>query len=218
MATNQTAAESAAWESSRDFVESFAPPSEAARQARVAAFEMGLEPVSPATASVLTFLAASLGAKAVAEIGTGTGVSGLALLHGMATGGVLTSIDAESEHQAVARKAFGLAETTTQRFRLIAELALNVLPRLTDGAYDLVFADADILESVEYVAQAERLLRPGGIFVLNHALAHDRIGFADDESDDTVIMREALEAITNSEVFLPTLLPVGDGLLVAVRH
>ncbi|WP_036921786.1 O-methyltransferase [Propionicicella superfundia] len=218
MVTKQSAAKLAARAASQDFAESFAPATAPDEQARAAAAELGVQPVSPATASILSFLAAATGARAVVELGTGTGVSGLAFLSGMVPGGVLTSIDIESEHQAAARRAFLAAAIPTQRFRLIAESALNVLPRLTDGGYDIVFADADILESVEYIAQAERLLRPHGVLVLNHAFAHDRIGDPDDEADDTVIMREAIEAVTASDEFLPTLIPVGDGLLAAVRR
>lgn len=218
MATKQSAAKLAARAASQDFAESFAPASPVVDEARDAAAELGVQPVSPATASILTFLASATGARAIVELGTGTGVSGLAFLAGMAPGGVLTSIDVESEHQSAARRVFLRASVPTQRFRLIAESALNVLPRLTDGAYDIVFADADILESVEYVAQSERLLRSRGLLVINHAFAHDRIGDPDDEADDTVIMREAMDAVVESEGFLPTLIPVGDGLLAAVRH
>ena len=80
------------------------------------------------------------------EIGTGSGVSGLALFAGMQPDGILTSVDIEPDHQQVARKAFLSVGIPTQRFRLIAGAALNVLPRLSDGAYDLVFIDADKVE------------------------------------------------------------------------
>lgn len=218
VATKQSAAKLAARARSHDFAETFAPTSDAQRRARAAASDTGLACVGPATADILTLLTASVGARAVVELGTGAGVSGLAFLEGMEPGGVLTSIDIEAEHQAIARKVFTTAGIATQRFRLIADSALAVLPRLTDGGYDVVFADADVVESVEYIAQAERLLRPGGLFILNHAFAHDRIGDPDDEADDTVIMREALESISESEEFLPALIPVGDGLLAAVRR
>lgn len=217
MVTKQSAAKLAARASSFDFAESTAPLTDADRRARSAATDIGLPCVSPATASILRFLTAATAARAIVELGTGVGVSGLAFLSGMGNGGVLTSIDIEAEHQAVARKAFTSAGIPTQRFRLIADAALDVLPRLTDGAYDIVFADADIVESVEYIDQAERLLRSGGLLILNHAFAHDRIGDLDDEADDTVIMREALEAVVDNERFLPTLIPAGDGLLSAVR-
>lgn len=199
------------------WAEAFVAETQGASEARAAAATMGTDPVSQGAASVLTFLASVLQAKAVAEVGTGTGVSGLALLAGMASDGVLTSIDTEPEHQAAARTAFNAAGHPARRARLIAGAALQVLPKLSDGAYDLVLIDGDPLEYVEYVEQALRLLRPGGLLVLHHALAGGRIADASNEDDDVVIIREALAAVSDSDELAPVVLPVGDGLLVARR-
>ena len=199
------------------WAETFVSETEGAVEARAASERMGVVPVSPGAASVLNFLASVLQARAVAEIGTGTGVSGLALLAGMASDGVLTSIDAEPEHQAAARAAFTAAGHPARRARLIAGSALQVLPKLSDGGYDLVLVDGDPLEYVEYVEQALRLLRSGGLLVLNHALAGGRIADETNEDDDVVIIREALAAVADSGELAPVMLPVGDGLLVARR-
>ena len=199
------------------YAEAFTPEPESAAVARTASDTLGVTPVSTGAASVLTVLARLLQAHHVVEIGTGAGVSGLALLAGMAPDGVLTSIDLESEHQAEARKAFAAAGIASRRARLIAGAALTVLPKLSDAAYDLVLVDGDPLEYVEYVAQAQRLLRSGGVLVLNHAFADGAIADATNEDDNTVIIREALEAVTGIEEFSPLLLPVGDGLLLALR-
>ena len=199
------------------WAEAFVPEAEGAGEARAAAERMGVVPVSQGAASVLTFLTSVLQARAVAEVGTGTGVSGLALLRGMAPEGILTSIDTEPEHQAAAREAFNAAGYPTRRARLIAGAALQVLPKLSDGAYDLVLVDGDPLEYVEYVEQGLRLLRPGGLLVLNHALADGRVADERNEDDEVVIIREALTAVSDSDELAPVLLPVGDGLLVARR-
>ncbi len=203
----------ATWE----FAEEFVPADEHARAARAASDQLGVVPVTQGGAALLEFLARVLDARAIVEIGTGAGVSSLALLTGMAPDGILTSIDTESEHQQSARKTLSAAGLPTRRARLIAGSALNVLPKLSDGAYDLVFADADPLETVEYVAQAARLLRPGGVLVVNHAFAGGAIAEPTNEADDTVIMREVLEAVQQMDEFTPLLLPVGDGLLLATR-
>ena len=50
-----------------------------------------------------------------------------------------------------------------------------MLPRLSDGAYDLVFIDADKVEYPAYVEQGIRLLRHGGILAVDNALWHDRV-------------------------------------------
>ena len=199
------------------FAESFVPTDEHAKAARATAAEWGVETISTGGAAVLTFLARTLAARAVVEVGTGSGVSGLALLAGMAADGILTSIDSESEHQASARKALAAAGYPARHARLIAGSALTVLPKLSDGAYDLAYVDGDPLETVEYVAQSARLLRPGGVLVVNHALRDGKVADAANEDDNVVIMREVLEAVQQMEEFEPLLLQVGDGLLVASR-
>src|ERR687891_183434 len=81
------------------------------------------------------------------EVVTGTGVSGLALLRGMRADGTLTTVDIDAENQRLARKTFLDAGVASNRFRLIAGAGLDVVTRLTDGHYDLVFCDADRREN-----------------------------------------------------------------------
>ena len=99
----------------------------------------------------------------------------------------------------------------------IEQIALDVLPKLRDNAYDGVFIDGDKLEYVEYVAQALRLLRRGGVVVLNDALWHNLTADPRNEDDETVIIREGLQSILDLEEFVPLLIPLGDGLLAAVK-
>lgn len=200
------------------FAEAYAQEPHLAGAARAAAERLGVEPVSPGTAAALGFLASIMDAHAVVEVGTGTGVSSLALLSGMNQSGILTSIDIENEHQIEAREVLGQAGYPNRRARLIAGPALTVLPKLNDGAYDMVFVDGDPLEYVEYVDQASRLLRRGGLLALYHAFADDTVANPADESDNTVIIREALAALAEMEEYSPVLLPVGDGLAVAIRN
>ena len=151
------------------------------------------------------------------EIGTGTGVSGVWLLRGMRSDGVLTTVDTEGEHQRLAKQAFTEAGIPPQRVRLIPGAALDVLPRLTDGHYDLVFADGDKTEYVEYLTEALRLLKTGGIVVFDNALWHDRVADPAQRDPETVTIRELGTTVREHESLLPMLLPVGDGLLVAKK-
>lgn len=167
---------------------------------------------------MLRFLAAAIGARHVVEIGTGAGISGIWLLRGMAADGVLTSIDIEAEHQRLARQAFTEAGIAGNRVRLITGPALEVLPRLSDGAYDLVLGDAEKTEYADYLAEALRLLRPGGIVVFDNALWHDRVADPSVRDTTTTTVRELGRSIRDDERLVPLLLPVGDGLLAAVRR
>lgn len=172
-------------------------------------------PIGAGGGAVLRFLASLLDARAVVEVGTGTGVSGLWLLRGMRHDGVLTSVDLEPEHQRLAKQSFADGDISSQRTRLIAGVALDVLPRLTDGAYDLVFCDGDKKEYGEYLDEALRLLRRGGVVAFDNALWHDRVADPAQRDPETVAVRELGKRVAEDEALLPMLLPVGDGLLVA---
>jgi predicted O-methyltransferase YrrM len=200
------------------FAEDFVDESDQAAEARQKARELGVAPIGRGSAAALTFLAAVVQAKAVVEVGTGSGVSGLALFAGMQPEGVLTSVDIEAENQQAARTSFLAVGIPTQRFRLIAGPALSVLPRLSDGGYDMVFIDADKAEYAEYVEQGLRLLRRGGLLAVDNALWHDRTADGSNIDSETEAIRNALSAVKDNEDLVPALLPVGDGLLVAVKR
>ncbi|MFF4404181.1 O-methyltransferase [Streptomyces sp. NPDC001262] len=201
------------------FADAFVAEDEATRWARDRAREAGLRSVSSGTGAALRLLAGAADAKAVAEIGTGTGVSGIHLLHGMRPDGVLTTVDSDPECQQFARQAFRAAGFAGNRARFIPGRALEVLPRLADGGYDLVFCDGDRMESLDYLAESLRLLRPGGLVCFEGV-------FADGRTVDSTVappaevqrVRELLRAVRESTVLMPSLLPVGDGLLCAVRR
>lgn len=200
------------------FAETYAAEDIVLQTARNLAHELGLSAVTPGAGAVLRLLAAAGSAKAVVEIGTGTGVSGVWLLRGMRADGVLTTIDVEHEHQRLARRIFVEAGFAASRTRIITGRALDVLPRLADGVYDLVFVDADAAEFGACADAALRLLRPGGVLIVNGALAGGRISDPAARDVDTVTIRETVKAIRESEAWIPALIPSGAGLLTAVKR
>jgi predicted O-methyltransferase YrrM len=197
------------------YAEEFVAEDEVLANARSRAAEVGVAPIGPGGGAALRFLAAVTGARAVVEIGTGTGVSGVWLLRGMRADGVLTTVDTEAEHQRLAKKTFTEAGIPSQRARLINGSALDVLPRLTDGHYDLVFCDGDKLEYTDYLTEALRLLKPGGVVAFDNALWHDRVADPAQRDPQTVAIRELGRTVRDSEDLLPLLIPMGDGMLVA---
>lgn len=198
------------------FCEAWLAEDEPLQNARRRGREVGAVPIWPGGGAMLRFLAASIRARSVVEIGTGGGTSGIWLLRGMTPDGVLTSIDTEVEHQRLARLSLTEAGFASNRFRLITGRAMEVLPRLTDGAYDLVFADAAKSEYADYLAEAMRLLRPGGIVAFDNALWHGKVPDPTARDEDTLAVRELLKIAHDDERLMPVLLPSGDGLLAAV--
>ncbi|MCD4549075.1 MULTISPECIES: O-methyltransferase [unclassified Schaalia] len=200
------------------YAEDYIPEHEVLLAARDAAVEVGAAPVSTGIGATLRMLAAVSGARAVLEIGTGAGVSALWLLDGMPADGVLTTIDHEVEFHKHARRAFTAAKISPQRTRLIAGRALDVLPRMAARAYDMLVIDGDVLEAPQYLDHAVRVLRPGGVVAFVHALWHDQVADPARRDPETVVCRELVRFLSTSEDFIPSLLPVGDGLLVAVKR
>jgi predicted O-methyltransferase YrrM len=186
--------------------------------AREQSAEFGIAAVSPGAGAALRLLAAVSNAKAVVEVGTGTGVSGVWLLRGMRGDGVLTTIDYEPEHQRIARRVFSVAGYAPSRTRIITGRALDVLPRLADHAYDLLFLDHDVTEFAPGVDAAARLLRPGGTLVLGSALAGGRVTDPTIRDPETVTLREVVKGLRDSDEWTPALFPLGDGLLCAARN
>ena len=201
------------------YVEEYLPEDEPLLAARRNAAQVGgASPVSPAVGATLRFIAAAIGARAVVEVGTGCGTSGVWLLRGMRRDGVLTSVDVEPEHQRLARRAYTEAGFASNRFRLILGKASDVLPRLTDGGYDLVFCDADKQEYPAYLTAALRLLRAGGVVVFDNALWDGRVADPGRTDPETAAIREVTGLVRQDERLVPLLLPVGDGLLAAVKR
>ncbi|MEV0622873.1 O-methyltransferase [Nonomuraea sp. NPDC050404] len=199
------------------YAEQFHHEDETLHAARQRGLEMGAVPILPGGGAALCFLATAVNAKSVVEIGTGCGVSGLWLLRGMRTDGTLTSVDVEPEHQRLARQAFAEAGFSGGRVRLISGRALDVLPRLSDGGYDMVFADGAKHEYVDYLAEAVRLLRVGGIVAFDNMLWHNRVADPAQRDPETVTLREVGKLVQSDERLRSVLMPLGDGLLAAIK-
>lgn len=190
---------------------------EALTAARARAQELGAATVSPATGALLSLLTRISHAQHVVEIGTGVGVSGLWLLAGMPPGGVLTTIDPEPEHHRAARQAFADAQIAPSRTRLITGAPSDVLTRLADESYDVVFVGGPLLSYPTCVAEAIRILRPGGVVVLDNASADGTIAARDVTDPRTLAAREAATLIADDDRLIPAVIPVGSGLLAAAK-
>ena len=180
------------------------------------ALELGVESVTPATGAQLAVLAAATRAESIIEVGTGVGVSGLWLLRG-APDAVLTTIDLESDHHQVARRAFTDAGIPANRVRLIAGRAAEVLPRMNESSYDIAFIDADPASVIDYVGHGLRMVRRGGTVAVAHALWRDRVADPAQRDETTTTFRMLLTETSASDAVVSALSPVGDGLLLLTK-
>lgn len=194
------------------FLESFAAETDDLRRAREASAEIGVGVVSPAAGAALRFLARTLDAKHVVEIGTGVGSALLWVLQGMAADGQVTTLDSDGEHHRLAKE---LVKEAPGRVRFITGRAAEVVPRLADHSYDLVLLSMDSADLNPMLDQAVRLLRLGGVIALLDAFGGGKVGDPAQRDPSSVARRLVLHRFASDPRLTPALLPVGTGLLVA---
>ena len=93
-----------------------------------------------------------------------------------------------------------------------------MLPRLADGSYDMVVVDAVKAEYAEYLVEALRLLRHGGVVAFDNALRDGKVVDPTARDAESGALRELARAVRENTRLVPVMLPVGGGLLAAVRH
>lgn len=186
------------------------------QQARAYGVECGAVDPSPAVGGLLQLAAKQLQAKSVVEIGTGSGVSGLWLFQGMPKEGVLTSIDTERELSAAARSSFEESGISAQRFRLITGPITDVVGKLADGNYDLVVirTSADLMDLIH---EAHRLLRIGGMLVIDHALSGGKVADPTQRDFESISRRDGIRSIKEDNRWISSLVPLGAGVLLATK-
>jgi len=187
------------------------PPelAEARRRAR----ELGAPVPSRAVGAFLRTLVASSRAHAVVEIGSGTGITGGWILDGLPVQGTLTTVDPDSELQTAARDTFARMGISHTRVRTIAGSPREVLPRLSDEAYDIVVIGPGIETEAEeghtLLAEARRLISPGGTVVITPVFGDE--GVASSRHDLVQHLRDDPE-------WVATVATIGEGVVVAAHR
>jgi predicted O-methyltransferase YrrM len=177
----------------------------------------GLPPISitPRAGRVLQVLLRAIGARRALEIGTLGGYSAIWMARAMGDDGEILTLELDPAHAEFARRYFeraGLADRVTVR----VGRALDLLPALDGEQFDAVFIDADKEPMPTYLDWALRLTRKGGMIFADNALWAGRV--ADPEVNDaaTAAVREFNRRLSTDPRIEATVLPVGDGLAVAV--
>jgi caffeoyl-CoA O-methyltransferase len=174
--------------------------------------------IAPEQGAFLTILARALSVRRAVEVGTFTGYSALCIARGLADGGTLLCCDVSDEWTSIARRAWqraGVADRITLRLATAIE-TLRSLP--TEPSIDLAFVDAD---KGGYRAYAEELiprLRPGGLLLVDNVLWAGRVLDDADSGEDTRHIRAFNDWLVTDPRVECVLLPVADGLTLAVRR
>jgi caffeoyl-CoA O-methyltransferase len=173
--------------------------------------------VPPTTGRLLQVLLRATGARRVLEVGTLGGYSALWMVRGLPREGRLLTLERDPERAALARDLLEAAGEA-DRVEVREGNAREILPALgPDGTFDALFLDADKPNLLFYLHQAERLLRPGGLLLVDNALWRGSVLDPGPGDPDTEALRAISREVAAGSPWTGTLVPVGDGVLVAVR-
>jgi predicted O-methyltransferase YrrM len=196
---------------------------EALRGAVEAAEAAGLPPiqVSPPQGRLLQLLVRLVGAKKILEFGTLGGYSSILMARALPADGRLITLEAKPEYAEVARSSIERAGVG-DKVEVRVGPALEALPGVEDeGPFDLVFIDADKVNTPNYFAWALDRTRPGGLIIADNVVRGGTLADASDPDEATKAQRRLHETLADEpRVSATTIQTVGaksyDGFLIAL--
>jgi len=191
------------------------------REMEAAARPEGIPILSRDSGRMLAILAA--GRRRAVEVGTAIGYSTLWTALGQGEAGTIVTIDPDTDRTARAREFWRKAGIADARITVVSAPALDAFaadePALT-GPFDLVFIDALKPEYPAYLEALRPRLAAGALVIADNVLWGGRASGARParDGDGTPELREVCRRLSEDPEFLTTILPIGDGLLVAARR
>ncbi|MGH8203755.1 MAG: O-methyltransferase [Steroidobacteraceae bacterium] len=196
-------------------------PALAALRAETASHPKVNMQIAPEQGQFMQMLVRLGGARRAIEVGVFTGYSSLALMLAMPADGRLLALDISEEYTAVARRHWQAAGVADRIELVIAPAAETLDARLAKGeagSYDFAFIDADKTGYLAYYERLLKLVRPGGLIVVDNTLWSGEVANPANVDRDTVALRKFNDALHRDSRIDLALLPVGDGLTLARRR
>jgi caffeoyl-CoA O-methyltransferase len=166
--------------------------------------------------ALLQVLVRVLRARRCIEIGTFTGYSALSVALALPANGKIVCCDVSEEWTSIARRYWKKARVE-RKIDLRLGPALETLETLK-GRFDFAFIDADKPNYWKYYQGCLRLLRKGGLVAVDNTLWGGSVIEAGDRSESTVALREFNARLAKDRRVDIALVPIGDGLTVAVKR
>jgi predicted O-methyltransferase YrrM len=177
--------------------------------------------IAPEQGQFMQMLVRLTGARRAIEVGVFTGYSSLAVMLAMPKDARLLALDVSPAYTAVARRYWQAAGVADRIELVIAPASATLDARIEAGEaghYDFAFIDADKTGYLGYYERLLKLVRPGGLIVVDNTLWHGAVADPADREADTEALREFNDALHRDARVDLALLPVGDGLTLARRR
>ena len=180
--------------------------------------DIAIMQIAPEQWAFMTVLVRAMGARRALELGTFTGYSATCIARGLAEDGTLVTCDISGEWTEIARRYFAEADVE-DRVDLRLGPALETLRELpADEPFDFAFVDADKAEYPDYYEECLRLLRPGGLIMLDNVLRSGQVVEGDDDDPRTIATREVNDRAIEDQRVDVAMLGVSDGITLALKR
>lgn len=177
--------------------------------------------ISPEQGQFMQLLVEMLGARRTLEVGVFTGYSSLAVAQALPEDGRIIACDVSADWTDVARRYWaeaGVAHKIDLRLRPAGETLIELVETGHAGKFDFAFIDADKTGYDAYYEQTLTLLRPGGVLGLDNALRDGEVADAGATNPDTIAVRKLNAKVRSDPRVTMSLVPIGDGLLLARKR
>jgi len=177
--------------------------------------------VAPDQGQFLGFLTQLIGAKKALEIGVFTGYSSLSVALALPPEGRLVACDVSEEYTAIARRYWekaGVAEKVDLRIAPALETLDRLIAEGESGSFDFAFIDADKENYLNYFERSLQLLRPGGLMAVDNVLWSGSVADPSNQESSTQALRQFNEALHQDERVSLTMLPIADGVTLAMKR
>jgi predicted O-methyltransferase YrrM len=176
--------------------------------------------IAPDQGQFMGLLVQLLGVKKAIEVGTFTGYSALVMALAMPEGGCLITCDVNPQDTAIAQHywaAAGVSDKIDLRLGPAIDTLQNLLNQGAANTFDLAFIDADKSNYPHYYEACLKLLRPGGLVLIDNVLWSGDVADLNITDQRTTILRELNSQIHQDDRVNISLLPIGDGLTLAMK-
>ena len=193
------------------------PEDEFLRSVRADAEAAGIPPIhiAPEQASFLQILLRLARVREVVEVGTLAGYSAIAMARALPADGRVRTIELDEKHAAFAEAAFAKSDVP-ERIELYRGAGSEVLAGFESDSADAAFLDADKASYPQYLDEALRIVRPGGLILVDNAFAFGQLFDENPTDSEASAVKAFNEIMANESRVAAVIVPIGDGLWVGV--
>jgi predicted O-methyltransferase YrrM len=203
----------------RYIAEHTTPEDEFLRELKKAAAAAGIPSIwiAPEQASFMRILLKAARAREVIEVGTLAGYSAISMARALPPDGRVRTIELEPKHAEFAERWIARSDVAG-RVQVLRGAGMDVLPKLAADSADAAFLDADKASYPRYLAECLRIVRKGGLIMVDNALAFGQLLDAKATDREVPAVRAFNDHIVKVRELESVIVPLGDGLWVGVRR